>query len=239
MDYYILRTSFTSERAAPGAGILRRLALVVVVMLAVCDPGWAQTESTHPPRTPGLQRRAAVSAAECSHGIQPLLLVAISCVESGQSDPSTGAIDPWPWSVNDERQSYFCATKAEAIKHVHVDARERPKPQQKLENQELRILCPSGGLMLISGARLHETVPNTSGVARYSIDFRTVRLDDAVARTGAPNLDSRRTGTVMRAYVRCADLQPLPEDVGQAYDDGTEVQSSQTQVFTSERGLQR
>jgi hypothetical protein len=63
---------------------------------------------------------------------------------------------------------------------------------------------------LFSGAQLHETVPNNSGVARYSIDFRAVHLDDVTARRGAANIDSRCTGTTMRDYLRASDL---PEEV--------------------------
>jgi hypothetical protein len=64
-------------------------------------------------------------------------------------------------------------------------------------------------------------VPNTTDLVRYSIDFRTVHLDDAVARRGAPNVDSRGTDTTMRDYLRASDLQHLPEDVVRLYDDGT------------------
>ena len=76
-----------------------------------------------------------------------------------------------------------------------------------------------GGIILFSGAQLHETVPNTTEVARYSIDFRTVHLDDLVDRRGAPNVDAACTGTTMRDYLRGTDLAHLPEDVVAQYDD--------------------
>jgi hypothetical protein len=56
-------------------------------------------------------------------------------------------------------------------------------------------------------------VPNTSGRTRYSIDFRTVHLDDARANQGAPNVDSACTGTTMGDYLRCTDLAHLPADL--------------------------
>jgi hypothetical protein len=87
------------------------------------------------------------------------------------------------------------------------------------------VICPVGGVILFSGAQLHETVPNTSGVGRYSIDFRTVHVDDVAARAGAPNLDSRCTGTTMNDYVSCVDLHHLPDEVFEAYDSGTQVVS--------------
>jgi hypothetical protein len=64
-------------------------------------------------------------------------------------------------------------------------------------------------------------VPNTSGRTRFSIDFRTVNLDDAQARRGAPNLDSECTGTTMRDYLRASDLTHVPEEVVAMYDDDT------------------
>jgi hypothetical protein len=104
---------------------------------------------------------------------------------------------------------------------VKSDTREQPKPQQELNSQSLRYLPPPGGIIMFSGAQLHETVPNTTDGARYSIDFRTVHIDDVAAHPGAANLDSRCTGTTMRDYICAADGQPLPEELVDLYDDGT------------------
>jgi hypothetical protein len=99
-----------------------------------------------------------------------------------------------------------------AASQITSDTREQPHAEQPLELEpSLRILCPPGGLILFSGAQLHSTVPNTSGIARYSIDFRTVHLDDATARHGAANVDSWCTGTTMRDYLRVRDLAHFPE----------------------------
>lgn len=130
-------------------------------------------------------------------------------------------------------------SRAEAAKHVRADTREQPKPQQHIERQEIRLVCPPGGLILFSGAHLHETVPNTSGVARYSIDFRTVHLDEALSHSGAENIDSRSAGTTMGDYLRCADLQHLPEHVMRAYDDGGEAPSREASAGALEMAQQR
>ena len=113
--------------------------------------------------------------------------------------------------------------RATAAQHVKTDTRQQPKAQQEIEKVTVRFLPPPGGTILFSGAQLHETVPNFSGVARYSIDFRTVNYDDVVARRGAPNVDARCTGTTMRDYVAARTLARLPDDVVSLYDDGTEV----------------
>ena len=116
--------------------------------------------------------------------------------------------------------------RATAAQHVRGDTREQPKAQQEIDGVTVRLLPPPGGIILFSGAQLHETVPNLSGIARYSVDFRTVHLDDAEARRGARNVDSHCTGTTMRDYLRASDLEHLPDDVVRLYDDGSEAHSN-------------
>jgi hypothetical protein len=74
---------------------------------------------------------------------------------------------------------------------------------------------------LFSAAQMHSSVPNTSGVTRFSIDFRTIHLDDAAETRGAPNIDSACTGTVMRDFLRSSDLSRVPDRIIALYDDGT------------------
>jgi hypothetical protein len=132
-----------------------------------------------------------------------------------------------PVKNNSEIYNYYewnTKHRATAAQHVKTDTREQPKPQQEIEPPAICLLPKPGSVILFSGAQLHETVPNTTGLARYSIDFRTVNIDDAIAHRGAPNQDSRCTGTTMRDYLRASDLQHLPEDVIRTYDDGTETE---------------
>jgi Phytanoyl-CoA dioxygenase (PhyH) len=109
--------------------------------------------------------------------------------------------------------------RGEAARHVKSDTRVQPRPQEEVKAEPVKIICPPGGLIMFSGAHLHETVPNTSGVARYSIDFRTVHHDDAIAHLGAVNVDSRCTGTTMNDYLRCSDLRHFPEDLVASHGD--------------------
>lgn len=64
-------------------------------------------------------------------------------------------------------------------------------------------------------------MPNQTNVARYSIDFRTVHLDDVIARRGAPNVDARCTGTTLRDYLKSTDLSHLPDEAIELYDDSS------------------
>lgn len=113
-------------------------------------------------------------------------------------------------------------------KMTKQDDRPLPKAIEPMQlDPQVRLICPVGGVILFSAAQMHSSVPNTSGVTRFSIDYRAVHLDDVVARRGAPNIDSTCTGTVMRDFLRGTDLARLPEDVVALYDDGTAVQGGE------------
>lgn len=106
-----------------------------------------------------------------------------------------------------------------AAKQIGKDTRQQPKPEEPVElDPQLRLVVPPGGIIVFSGAHLHSSVPNTSGYTRFSIDFRTVNLDDVANQVGAPNLDSECTGTTMRDYLSCEDLSHIPDELIAKYD---------------------
>lgn len=118
-------------------------------------------------------------------------------------------------------------SRQNAAQHVKTDTRVQPRPEEPIElDPQIRLVCNVGSAYLFSAANLHSTVPNTSNVPRYSIDFRTVHLDDVLGRVGAPNVDSESTGTTMGDYLRGTDFSHLPEDATSLYLDGTELQYS-------------
>ena len=114
------------------------------------------------------------------------------------------------------RQSRF-----NAAKQIGKDERPQPKALEAVAlTPDIRLLPPVGGMIVFSGAQLHSTVPNTSGRTRVSIDFRIVNAKDAANVRGAPNVDSRCTGSTMGDYLRCSDLSHLPNDIAALYDNG-------------------
>jgi len=110
-----------------------------------------------------------------------------------------------------------------AAQHVKTDTRVQPKPEEPVELEpQFRLICEPGAVYQFSAAQLHSTVPNTSNHTRYSIDFRTVHLDDVRAKIGAPNVDSACTGTSMGDFLRATDFAHLPAEALALYQDGTE-----------------
>jgi hypothetical protein len=120
-----------------------------------------------------------------------------------------------------------------AAKHITSDTRVQPRAEEPLElTPQLRLVCPPGGIVMFSAAQLHSTVNNSSGVTRYSIDFRTVNLEDVVAMRGAPNIDSAPSGTSLRDFCRASDLTRMTHDVVSVYD--AQAPKDATLVFQPE-----
>jgi len=103
-----------------------------------------------------------------------------------------------------------------AAQHIKKDTRNNLMQPLELDPQ-LRVVSKVGGLMIFGGAdALNRTL---TGRTRFSIDFRTVHLDDVVTKRGAP-MDSACTGTTLRD-LRGTDFSHIPEDVVLPYDNGS------------------
>ena len=83
---------------------------------------------------------------------------------------------------------------------------------------QIRLITQPGGIVVFSAAQMHSTVPNTTGRARYSIDFRTVNRVDVETGRAAPNVDTACVGTSLRDFARGSDASRLPEEVIAPYD---------------------
>lgn len=109
--------------------------------------------------------------------------------------------------------------RKQAASQVGHDTRKQPEAVEPLELEpNVRLVSPVGGMTVFSAAQLHSTVPNTTRRTRFSIDFRTVNLDDLESGAGAPNLDAGCTGTTLRDFLRASDLEPLPAELIERYD---------------------
>jgi len=136
------------------------------------------------------------------------------------------AFHPRYWSQGvrngSRRYDYYAwnaTSRKTAAQHIKTDTRDQPKPEEPVElDPQVRVVPEPGGVLLFSGNQLHSTVPNNSGRTRFSIDFRTVNVDDVAARREAPNVDSECTGTTLRDFLRGTDLQRIDEQVALTYE---------------------
>ena len=88
----------------------------------------------------------------------------------------------------------------------------RPGALNHKPSHELVVLPPPGAVLLFSGAQLHTSIPNSSGRARYSVDFRTVDAGDLTAGRGAPLVDAHCTGTAIRDFRNVVDGSSFDEE---------------------------
>ncbi|MGE0802377.1 MAG: hypothetical protein AB7G13_25050 [Lautropia sp.] len=118
-------------------------------------------------------------------------------------------------------QEWNAKLRFNAADHVGKDTRPQPKPQEAINlDPQIVVVAPPGGMMLFSAAQLHSSIPNQSGVTRYSIDFRCVHLGDLISRNGARNVDSKCTGSAINDYLQASTLNHVPPDVQEVYMPG-------------------
>jgi hypothetical protein len=98
-------------------------------------------------------------------------------------------------------------------KQVGREEQSRPGAIDHKAAQELVVLPSPGSVLLFAGAQLHTSIPNTSGLARYSVDFRTVDARDLAVGKGAPVVDAYCTGTAIRDFRNIGDGSDFDEDL--------------------------
>jgi hypothetical protein len=101
-----------------------------------------------------------------------------------------------------------------AVIQTTVDTRKHPLPLAPVETRsDTRISGMPGDMFQFSAAHLHSTAPNTSGKTRFSMDFRTVNLDDIESGYAAPNVDCRATGTTLGDFLCADDFSKISPDL--------------------------
>lgn len=90
-----------------------------------------------------------------------------------------------------------------------------PEPTRPPDPSDaVAVVIQPGDLLLFSGAHLHGTVPNTSGRPRFSVEVRTVALDDVRGGRGAPNVDGAAPRVQWQWFRRVDDGTSLADVVG-------------------------
>ncbi len=90
------------------------LLILLAALFAVLAFGRAAEAASTQNGPPG-ECLTAIAAAERHHGTPPGLLAVIAKVESGRPAPPSGALQPWPWTVDADGQGAFFATKEQAV----------------------------------------------------------------------------------------------------------------------------
>jgi hypothetical protein len=91
--------------------LLRLLAALSIVVFAAPSA----VQAGHDDGDPSSLCLAGISAAQRHYDTPPGLLAVMAKVESGRAAPTSGALEPWPWTVDADGQGVFFATKAQAV----------------------------------------------------------------------------------------------------------------------------
>jgi hypothetical protein len=107
------------------------------------------------------------------------------------------------WDLDEIRRRRRAGERDEDIPIV-------PEPAEAVDTRsELRMVIEPGDFLCFSGAHLHASVPNASSEIRYSLELRTVNVDDFTRGEGAPDLDGRAPTVPLEWFHSMADGSPL------------------------------
>ncbi|MFW5969014.1 MAG: phytanoyl-CoA dioxygenase family protein [Halofilum sp. (in: g-proteobacteria)] len=89
--------------------------------------------------------------------------------------------------------------------------RNTPDPAETLDpSGSMPVVVEPGDVLIFSGAHLHASVPNASGATRFSLEMRSLDIQDAAAGLGAPNIDGAAPHTAWHWFRRLDTGERLP-----------------------------
>ena len=116
-------------------------------------------------------------------------------------------------------QEWQSGGRKNAAMHVGKDTRKQSEAEEPvILEPDLRIVAEPASIMIFSAAHMHSSVANTSGLTRWSIDFRTVNTDELRDNSGAPNIDGKSRGTTIQDYLRGTDLSHVPDNIAAKFE---------------------
>jgi hypothetical protein len=83
--------------------------------------------------------------------------------------------------------------------------------KEALTEAPVQLASAPDSLLLFAGAHLHASIPHNTSETRFSVEFRSLSLDDLRAGRGAPNLDNASRGSTLRDFLRLSDGLPFDE----------------------------
>jgi hypothetical protein len=84
-----------------------------------------------------------------------------------------------------------------------------PTVKEAISEEPVQLACAPDSLLLFAGAHLHASMPHNTKETRFSVEFRSISLDDLRARRGAPNVDNASKGSTLRDFLRLSDTLPF------------------------------
>jgi len=84
------------------------------------------------------------------------------------------------------------------------------------EAQQVRVTIEPGDMLCFSSAHLHASVANTSQLTRFSIEMRTVNIDDLLTGHQPPNIDNQANTPMYHWFRRMTNQQLLSDAMAES-----------------------
>ncbi len=84
-----------------------------------------------------------------------------------------------------------------------------PRALSEPDENAAPLMMHPGELLCFSSAYLHCSIPNATSLTRFSLEIRTLHLDDLRKRRGAPNADNAGADLLAGLFSAVADGAPL------------------------------
>ena len=120
------------------------------------------------------------------------------------------ANDTATWSIEEYiRQRNLLPNKERAVGYSSV-----PLPQEPVDSSCLfPVIIDPGDLLCFASAHLHASGKNFSDRTRFSVEMRSVNIDEVQGGYGAPNVDNAGTKPMYKWFRRVSDNQSLADAI--------------------------
>ena len=109
------------------------------------------------------------------------------------------------WSFDD-----YLAKRKIAQKHNEVGYPIAPTASEIVDESHIvKLVIEPGDVLNFASAHLHASVPNTTEAARYSVEMRTLSLEDIQQNRAAPNIDNAGTTPMYPWFKRITNDEQL------------------------------
>lgn len=132
--------------------------------------------------------------------------------------------DFWNRSIKNSSSEFFydewqIEGRKLAIHQVYKDTRNHPLPLENLSSSLSFVYSgKAANTLQFSASQLHETLVNTSGKTRFSIDFRIISGNDLRKGLGAPNLDNNSKGTTLGDFFNALDFSKIDNSITSTFN---------------------
>ena len=107
----------------------------------------------------------------------------------------------------------YLAARREAPPDRMADYPPTPAPIEQPKGKVFKPVIKPGDLLCFSAAHLHSSTPNTSKFTRFSIETRTVSLDEYNNSAGAVNVDNDEVGQMLGLFSNVVTGESLEDKV--------------------------